>query len=52
MNEKFQYCIDSERVHVNADNSRAMSALIFLLVKLNTLKKQKSSNFESVEAMV
>ena len=51
MNEKFQYrtrrpCavlknfefIVSERVRVNPDNSRAESALIFLLFKLNTLQ--------------
>ena len=51
MNEKFQYCtrppsavlknfefIVSERVQVNPDNSRAMSALTFLLFKLNTLQ--------------
>ena len=50
MNEKFQYrtrlceCgienfefIVSERVQVNPGNSRAMSALTFLLFKLNTL---------------
>ena len=50
MNEKFQYhtrppravlqnfeFIVSERVLVNPDNSRAMSALTFLLFKLNTL---------------
>ena len=57
MNEKFQYrtvnfeFIISERVEVNPDNSRAMSALTFLLFKLNTLQN-KSSNFESAEAMV
>ena len=47
MNEKFQYrtqllknfeFIVSERVQVNPDNSRAMSALTFLLFKLNTLQ--------------
>ena len=51
MNEKFQYrtrrpravlknCefIVSERVQVNPDNSQAMSALTFLLFKLNTLQ--------------
>ena len=50
MNERFQYrtrppsavlknfeFIVSERVQVNLDNSRAMSALTFLLFKLNTL---------------
>ena len=50
MNEKFQYrtrppnailknfvFIVSELVQVNPDNSRAMSALTFLLFKLNTL---------------
>ena len=65
MNEKFQYrtrlCMEcgienfefivSERVRVNPDNSRAISALSFLLFKLNTLQK-KSSNFESDEATV
>ena len=53
MNEKFQYrtrkasCsienfefIVSELVQVNPDNSRAMSALTFLLFKLNTLHKE------------
>ena len=30
--------IVSERVHVNSDNSRAKSALAFLLFKLNTLQ--------------
>ena len=52
MNEKFQYhsrlcwvCIEdfefmvSERVQVNPDNLRAMSALTFLLLKLNALYK-------------
>ena len=48
MSEKFQYrtrpgiedfeFIVSERVQVNPDNSRAMSALTFLLFKLNTLQ--------------
>ena len=51
MNKKFQYrtrrpsvvlknfeFIVSERVQVNRDNSRAMSALTFLLFKLNTLQ--------------
>ena len=51
MNKKFQYCkrprsvvlknfkfIVSDRVQVNPDNSRAMSALTFLLFKLNTLQ--------------
>ena len=51
MNEKFQYrtrpssallknfeFIVSERVQVNPDNSRAMSALTFLWFKLNTLQ--------------
>ena len=49
INEKFQYrtrppvlknfeFIVSERVQVNPDNSRAMSALTFLLFKLNTLQ--------------
>ena len=53
MNEKFQYrmrlceCdiknfefIVSERVQVNTDNSQAMSALTFLLFKLNTKNKE------------
>ena len=64
MNEKFQYrtrspsavlknleFIVSERVQVNPNHSRAMSALTFLLFKLNTLQ-EKSSNFESAKAMV
>ena len=49
MNEKFQYVLGlgllknfefivSEQVQVNPDNSRAMSALTFLLFKLNTLQ--------------
>ena len=51
MNEKFQYGTKppsavlknfeftySERVQINPDNSRAMSALTFLLFKLNTLQ--------------
>ena len=51
MNEKFEYrtrppsavlknfeFIVSERVQVNSDNSRAMTALTFLLFKLNTLQ--------------
>ena len=51
MNEKFQYrtrppsavlnnfeFIVGERVQVNPDNSRAMSALTFLFFKLNTLQ--------------
>ena len=51
MNEKFQYrtrppseflknfeFIVSELVQVNPDNSRTMSALTFLLFKLNTLQ--------------
>ena len=35
--EKFEFIV-SERVQVNPDNSRAMSALTFLLFKLNTLQ--------------
>ena len=35
--ENFEFIV-SERVQVNPDNSRAMSALIFLLFKLNTLQ--------------
>ena len=34
--ENFEFIV-SERVQVNPDNSRAMSALTFLLFKLNTL---------------
>ena len=66
MNKKFQYrtrrpravlknfeFIVSERVQVNPDNSRAMSVLTFLLCNLKSIQcKQKSSNFESAEAMV
>ena len=53
MNEKFQYgtrppsavlknfeFIVSERVQVNLDNSQAMSALTFLLFKLNTQQRE------------
>ena len=35
--EIFEFIV-SERVQVNPDNSRAMSALTFLLFKLNTLQ--------------
>ena len=35
--ENFEFIV-SERVQVNPDNSRAMSALTFLLFKLNTLQ--------------
>ena len=49
MNEKFQYRTRPpsavlknfeviERVQLNPDNSRTMSALTFLLLKLNTLQ--------------
>ena len=43
MNEKFQYRTrlprkNFEFIVVNSDNSRAMSALTFLLFKLNTLQ--------------
>ena len=48
--ENFEFIV-SERVQENSDNSRAMSALSFLLFKLNTLQKI-SSNFKSAEAMV
>ena len=48
--ENFEFIV-GERVQVNPDNSRAMSALTFLLFKLNTLQTN-SSNFESAEAMV
>ena len=57
MNEKFQYrivnfeFIISEREQVNPHNSRAMSALKFLLFKLINTLQIKSSNFESVEAI-
>ena len=37
--------IASERVQVNPDNSRAMSALTFLLFKLNTLLQAKIVKF-------
>ena len=53
--ENFEFIV-SERVQVNPDNSRAMSALTFLLFKLNTLqticKQTLQANFESAEAMV
>ena len=48
--ENFQFIV-SERVQVNLDNSPAMSALAFLLFKLNTLQR-RSSDFGSAEAMV
>ena len=35
--ENFEFLVD-ERVEVYPDNSRAMSALTFLLFKLNTLQ--------------
>ena len=35
--ENFEFIV-SERVQVNLDNSRALSALIFFLFKLNTLQ--------------
>ena len=35
--KNFEFIV-SERVQVNPDNSRAMSALTFLLFKLNTLQ--------------
>ena len=35
--ENFKFIV-SERVQVNPDNSQAMSALTFLLFKLNTLQ--------------
>ena len=37
--ENFEFIV-SERVQENPDNSRAMSVLIFLLFKLNTLHKE------------
>ena len=37
--ENFEFIV-SERVQVNPDNSRAMSALTFLLFKLNTPQKK------------
>ena len=43
--------IVSEGVQVNPHNWRAMSALTFLFIKLNTLQT-KASHFESAEAMV
>ena len=63
MNKKFQYhtrslsavfknfkFIVSEQVQVNPDNSRTMSALTFLLLKLNIEKN--SPKLESAKAMV
>ena len=48
--ENFEFIV-SELVEVNPANSRAMmSALTFLLFKLNTLQKNPS-NFESTKAM-
>ena len=65
MNEKLQYrtrlceCgiehfefIVSEQVQVNPDNSRAMSALTFLLLKLNTLHKEIVSRSHGVMTVV
>ena len=37
--ENFEFIV-SERVQLNPDNSRAMSALTFLLFKLNTLQTE------------
>ena len=37
----FEFIV-SERVQVNPDNAQAMSALTFILFKLNTLQKQKT----------
>ena len=61
MNEKFQYrtrlclCgierfefIVSERVPVNPDNSQAISAVTFLLFKLNTLNKETPRNRQTL----
>ena len=48
--ENFEFIV-SEWEQVSPDNSRAVTALTFLLFKLNTLQKY-SSKFESAEAMV
>ena len=37
--ENFEFIVN-ERVQVNPDNSRAMSTLTFLLLKLNTLQTE------------
>ena len=37
--ENFEFIV-SERVHLNPDNSRAMSVLTFLSFKLNTLQTE------------
>ena len=49
--ENFEFIV-RERVQVNPDNSRAMSALTFLLFKLNKLPKRRQTFSESAEAMV
>ena len=49
MNEKFEYWkafyrVRCERIQVNPDNSRAMSALTLILFKFNTLHKERLTN--------
>ena len=59
MNEKFQIYrkrqsiknfefIVGERMQVNPDNQRAMSALTFLLFKLTTLHKETLTNSQTL----
>ena len=45
---KYFKFIVKERVHINPDNSRAMSVLTFLLFKLNTLFKETLKNRETL----
>ena len=44
--ENFEFIV-SERVQVNPDNSQAISALTFLLFKLNTLPANKNRQSSS-----
>ena len=61
MNEKFRFAecgienfefIVSERVQANPDNWRAMSALTFLLFKLNTLHKETPTNRQTLSELI
>ena len=47
--ENFEFIV-SETVQVNPDNSRAISALRFLLLKLNTPQKKENNSFNSESA--
>ena len=49
--ENFEFkCIVSELVQINPDNSRAVSALTFLLFKLNTLHKNTHQSLSQPNA--